>query len=281
MRILLFLAAFFMTSGTTHVGRVNLNLMENELAFTFFNLSDGEATLIQDAGHNVLINTGNKSAREELFQRLKVYGVKDLDKLILTNSSAVYTRNVEAVIKKYHVRTVISTKAIFEQLDGHPDLPHIEIWKPGKTPEVLPGLQSIVLFEKKPHGIDGEASFTVRFQFGTEKVLYMGSADPEMEIQLAGNPLVDCDILKVGNFALDREMNTRFLEKVNPQVAILFHRKGRLPGKKTLEQLDTVWIDVYRTHQIGTISIKFNSHSYQVIPIPIEKEDALDFGSVY
>ncbi|HET7577807.1 MAG TPA: hypothetical protein VFK33_00900 [Bacillales bacterium] len=281
MRFLLFLAAFFMTSGTANVGRVDLNLMENELAFTFFNLSDGEATLIQDAGHNVLINTGNKSAREELFQRLKVYGVTDLDKLILTNSSAVYTGNVEAVIKKYHVRTVISSKAILEQLDRNFNLPHTDIWKPGKTAEILQGLQSVVLFEKQPDEIDGEASLTVRFQFGTEKVLYMGTADPEMEKQLAGNPLVDCDILKVGDFALDREMNTRFLEKVNPQVAILFHRKGRLPGKKTLEKLDTVWIDVYRTHQIGTISIKFNSHSYQVIPIPIEKEDALDFTRLY
>ena len=46
-------------SEPVEVEGIDMNLKRNELSFTFFSLSDGEAALIQHGnGENILINTG-------------------------------------------------------------------------------------------------------------------------------------------------------------------------------------------------------------------------------
>lgn len=275
MRVLIVLMSFFLLAETS-IDRVDLNLMDNEIAFTFFDLSDGEAVLIQNGTQDVLINTGSEESRQELFERLEVFKVHDIEKLILTNSGGSYTENTKEIIEKYDVQKLISSKAIFERLEEQINLPEkkIQRWKTGKQKDVIPGMETNVLYVTSGEKSE-EAALVVRFQYGHEKVLYMGLADPEIEKKLSGNPIIDCQVLKVGDFGANEGTISRFLEKVDPQVAILFREKGTVANSKMLSRLDTVWVDVYRTYQTGTITIKFDPNSYNVFTIPIEEKESV------
>src|SRR5699024_8390225 len=103
-------------------------------AFTFFNLSDGEATLIQDRSHNILMNTGSDGTEYQLRELLEIYGVQKIDKLIITNASELYTGNVNDIINDYGVKSLISSKAIMDRLKKKFDIPNriIKVWKKGK-----------------------------------------------------------------------------------------------------------------------------------------------------
>jgi competence protein ComEC len=210
--ILIAVACFFsflFTSSANDIEEVDLNLEENEIAFTFFDLPNGEATLIQNTEHNVLINAGHENSRDALAERLEIYGVETIDKLILTNGSEAYSGNSEWLVNQYNVRRIISSQSIF-----------------------------------------------------------MGTANKEVEKQLLEQHTVDAEILKVGGFGSNEGTIPEFLEKVDPQTAILFHKEGLLPSDQMIERLKEVWIDVYEMNQVGTVTIKLNHDSYEVITIP-------------
>lgn len=263
---------------STNIDHVDLNLANDEIGFTFFDLSDGEAALIQNTEQNVLINTGSKMAEYELFERLQMYGVDHIERLIITNSAQAYTGNLKKVLETYNVKTLISSKAIIDDLEKRVDLSGVDlhIWSNGKQSDVLPGLKTNVLYEtpSETESPDDKA-LVVRLRYGKDKVLYMGLADRKVERQLIDSPLIDCEILKVGDFGKEYVTVPQFLENVNPQVAILFHKQGLRPNKRMLEQFDDVWIDVYHTHHAGPVSIKFDRQSYKVITIPIDKGDSI------
>lgn len=263
MRLLLL--ALWIAASTVNIGHIDFNLDEKESAFSFLNLSNGEAALVQGANQNVLINTGSADVKKELFERIKVFGVHKIDKLVITNGGDEYIGNVATVIRRYHIQTIISSKPIIDQLEENQEIQGVafKVWKNGSREQLFSHFTARVL------DVGDQGALAVRFQFGTESILYMGYEDAKLEKNLVNHRLLDCDILKIGEFGLNGGTIPSFLEKVNPQVAILFHRSGRLPHNDTLEQLDTDWIDIYRTHQVGTISVKFDLNSYEVMTFPL------------
>lgn len=269
MRIALILCLLFAVGS---VDQIDLNLQKNEVAFTFFDLPDGEAALMQSQAGNVLINTGSEESRKALFKRLAIYGVKKIDKLLITNSGDAYTGNILDVIHKYHVKSLLTTKTIFQSLKMNLVKPHIIIMKEGEQGSWLPEVKTVVLRESIIQ--NKQAAAVMRFRHGNESILYMGWTDPKMENSLMNDSRIDCNVVKIADFASEDHPVSSFFRKVNPQVAIIFHRKGKLPDKKILEDLDAHWIDVYRTHQVGSVTIKFTPRSYQITTIPIQENIA-------
>ncbi|MCA1320712.1 hypothetical protein LC085_12395 [Bacillus tianshenii] len=70
----------------TDVEKIDLQLDEEEIAFTFLDLPNGECTIIQTSeGENILINTGSPESEDELLHYLKIYGIDEISDLIITS----------------------------------------------------------------------------------------------------------------------------------------------------------------------------------------------------
>lgn len=273
--------------GASNIEKVNLHLKDDEIAFTFFELRNGEAALIQNKSHNILINTGSDEAEYQLREQLAMYGIKDIDKLIITNNANIYTGNVADVLKDYHVDTLISSEAIMKSLKKRHDLSEnkMKIWDDGKQKNVLPGLKTQVLYESAPESAVGkfhkqksEVGLVLHFTFGSQKILYMGLAGPKVEKKVMDSQLVDSQILKIGEFGTNEGTMPSFLKKVDPQVAILFHKKGMLPSDQMIERLEEIWIDIYQTDRNGSITIKFKPHSYKIFTLPLNEDTVVSPG---
>ncbi|WP_209122626.1 ComEC/Rec2 family competence protein [Alkalihalobacillus sp. BA299] len=260
--------------NTTDQLEVEFSLEKDEIAFTYFDLPSGEATLIQSGqGGTVLINTGHPSSQVELAKKLHMYHVDDIDSLIITNHSEEYSGNIQWLADHYQISSIIVPQAVKGALEDNliRGKEKLTGWKEGEIHEILPGLKTEVLFTGGSN--DYEAGLVLLFSYGEHRTLYMGIANAEVEELLTSKYDLKSTILKVGDFGSSYGTSQQFLEKVDPQVAILFTLKGKRPSEYVLERLQETWIDVYQTNKMGAVSIKCTPENYEIWTVRASKQD--------
>ena len=255
-------------SASSAIEKVDLQLAEGQLAFTFLDLSSGEATLLHhDNGETMLINTGGPGTEDEFRQLLEMYGITKLSSVIVTKEDPEYTSNLEWLTENVAINKIVVGK--HSSLHLSLENKNFVAWKSGDTHEVLPGLSISVLQEAE--NINGSLGMDLLFSFGKHKLLFMTSSNNEVEQSiLSKQNLSSVNILKVADFANRNGTSQHFIEEVNPQVAIIFQKRGVLPSQEVIERLHETWIDIYHTKQFGNISIKCSSDDYEIITIPLE-----------
>ncbi|RNA69176.1 ComEC/Rec2 family competence protein [Alteribacter keqinensis] len=264
----------FMVSAEEEID-VELNLRSGESAYTFFDLTHGEATLIENAkGEKTLIDTGHRLSQDELFERLGMYHVSDIDRIIITNKQAEYTGNLQEVIDRYDVKEVSIPKAMSEDLAPILFASDITV-DPFETKDdlyVMEGVMAHVLFVETRPGIHEGASVLL-FDNTDKKLLFMSVADYQVETFITENYNIKSTVLKVAEFASERGTSQKLLDEADPQVAVIFQNDDELPSPFVLERLQGTWIEIFQTSRTGTVSIKWNDEDYEIFTIrPAEKE---------
>ncbi|WP_216829216.1 ComEC/Rec2 family competence protein [Alkalihalobacterium elongatum] len=253
---------------------VEFSLEDDEIAITYFDLSNGEATLIQSGrGETVLINAGDSSSQIELARKLHMYHVKDIDSLIVTNFGEEYSGNVEWLADNYKISSIIIPKSSKDNIKGKLNQGEDKLveWREGEKHEILPNLIAEVLYTGESDELD--PCFVLSFSYGEHKTLYMGVADQDIEEYLASKYNLKSSILKVGDFGSSHGTSESFLKEVDPQVAILFSLEGKRPSEYVIERLQETWIDVYQTKKIGAVSIKCNLKNYEIWTVHASGQD--------
>ena len=253
-----------------NVEKVELNLEKDEIAFTFLELSTGEATLIQTStGKNILINTGGPNTSKELLDRLEMYDVLKIDMLILTRRDKQYSSNVKWLNQSYMIDKFVIPESMKDYIIDKFELNMNSLitWNKGNLYELSPNFVVKVLHDE--HDDEKEkGGFVLLFTYGAHQLLYMSTIDEKIEQEILEYP-VKAKMLKVGEFALPGGTSQPFLEKINPQLAVIFHKKNARPSQEIIERLNETWIDIYQTKQFGNVTIKCDLESYEVITIPV------------
>lgn len=261
---------------------VDLNLEEQDLAYTFFDLPNGEATLIQSGkGQNILIGTGSLESQEELEERLKMYHVEFIDTVIITNATGEYTGNLQWIINNFGVETIIVPEIIKEQMVSFHHLYDKKVigWKKGDKNELIPFLKTEVIYVEE-RDVSQQGALVILFSYGKQTLLYMGIADFEVEKELINSYALKSTILKVADFGSEKGTTQPFLDEVDPQVAILFKRSGMPVSEIVLERLQETWIDIYQTNRLGTVSIKCHNDDYEILTVrPHEEENSFGLAN--
>jgi competence protein ComEC len=250
----------------TKIEKIDLKLLDDEVAFTFLNFSNGEATLLQNSeGEAILINTGHLDSKEELRKYLSLYEVTSIKKIILTKLGPDYEGNLGWLASQYKVEKVIVPSSVTKQ-DLSVSVIPIDRWSEGAKEEDLFGVSIDVI-----QLIPSENAMDLSLKYGEHRFLFMSVASQALESELIKkHPLKDVNILKVAEYANNNGTSQRLLEAVDPQVAIIFSKKNSYPSADVLERLQSTWIDIYYTKQFGNITIKCNKENYEVITITVE-----------
>ncbi|WP_417900037.1 hypothetical protein ABN702_07170 [Bacillus haimaensis] len=250
----------------TDVENIDLKLDEEEIAFTFLDLPNGESTIIQNSeGENILINTGAPESEDELQHYLKIYGVDEISGLIITSPDVEYTGNLKYLLDNFTIDKVILPRSMSDaRLDIETDW-----WEKGTKSELVEDLNVQVLnedYSKKKHlGMD------LLFEFNETHLLYMTSADKEVENRLLQqHNLSVVNIIKVGDFGNDTGTSKKFLKACDPQTAVVFHKETTEGKSQVLERLQETWLDLYLTSQKGNITIKMQKGDYHVFTLTLD-----------
>ena len=270
--------ATFIFASTTEVNPISIftpvQLPGNLLQFTFINVGQGDATLIQTPdGKTMLIDGGE--ADTGIVSQLQSLGVQRIDLMFATHPHSDHIGGLVQVLQTFPVGKVITsgqphTTSVYEHfLDGiaAAQAEYVEV----KRSDVisLGGIDFRVLNPANNNNPDlNENSVVLQFTYGQTTFLMMGDsgADTEAALLSAGLPL-KADILKVGHHGSTSGSTPAFLNVVQPKIALYsagINNQYGHPAPQTTVALATVGATVFGTDKNGTIIITADLNGYKI-----------------
>lgn len=110
-------------------------------------------------------------------------------------------------------------------------------------------------------------SMMLRLNYKDKSFFFTGDAGFGAEYALDPTIPLSANVLKVGHHGSSDASSTQFLNRVNPDIAIIsvgIDNEFNQPNLHLLETLESYGIDVYRTDLHGTIVIETDGHSLSV-----------------
>lgn len=243
------------------------------LLVTFFDVGQGDAAFIENAGNQILIDGGPGDRILSKLGREMPFWDRSIDLLILTHPHADHLDGMLEVLKRYDVGMVMESGV------GH-SIPEYQEWREllekknvkvviaragqkintggGVDIDILAPLEDYFGKSlKNPH----EANIVSRLAHGETSILLMGDAERALEYRLLFEvpQSLDVDILKVGHHGSKTSSSEEFLKAVSPKVVIIqVGRKNRYghPAQEVLDRLAAVGAKILRNDLEGDIRIE-------------------------
>lgn len=239
-----------------------------EMRVTFLDVDQGDCTLIQTEGYNVLMDTGNNDQGEKVVSYLEERGVEQLDYLILTHPDADHIGGGDNVLEAVDVETVLmpdiandtmTYDEVLEDIEAY----HVEIKHPqvGDVFELGDAQFTVLCPEEELVSEDdmNDSSVGIKLVHGKNSFVMCGDAEEKSEQAMVARfgKSLESDVLKCGHHGSSTATSDIFLKVVNPTWAVISCGKGNSyghPHREVLSKLEDDDILVYRTDELGMIT---------------------------
>ena len=238
--------------------------VKGKLKVHFIDVGDADCILIQQGDKSMLIDAGNNSDEDIITKYLLKLGIIRFDIIIGTHVDEDHIGSMDAIIngfeagKIYMPQSNVSTKYLKDVMN--------EVSKkglqvtapvPGQIFKLREAECTILAPVNRGYENLNNYSVVIKVKYGNTSFLFTGDAESvsEKEMMRRGYDL-SANVLKLGHHGSIRSTTDKFLERVNPQYAVIMvGRKNnyRHPHKRTMEKLKAKGIKVYRTDENGTI----------------------------
>lgn len=244
----------------------------NTLDITYLDVGQADAILIQNEGHNMLIDAGNNEDGPLLVQYFKEQNMTKFDYLIATHPHEDHIGGMDDIIKNFDIEKIYmpnvttTTKTFLDVLNAMEeknmtfDVPNIgQNFALGHT-----------LFQVMYTGSDkknlNNSSIILKANFKNTSYLFTGDATSEVEKKILSKD-IKATVLKVGHHGSKYSTTTEFLNKVNPKYAIISVGKNNSynhPNQITINKLTKKNIEIHRTDQEGSIFLKSDGKTINI-----------------
>ena len=198
----------------------------NTLDITYLDVGQADSILIQNKGHNMLIDAGNNEDGPLLVQYFKEQNINKFDYLITTHPHEDHIGGMDDIINNFDIEKIYipdvttTTKTFLDVLEA--------IEKKNMTYDVPNINQNFTLgntlFQVIYTGNDkknlNNSSIILKATFKNTSYLFTGDATSEVEKKIL-NKNIQATVLKVGHHGSKYSTTTDFLNKVNPKYAII------------------------------------------------------------
>jgi beta-lactamase superfamily II metal-dependent hydrolase len=221
------------------------------LTVIFFDVGQGDSSLIITPDKKtILIDCGEF---DDAARYLGIMNITYLDVLIITHPDSDHAGGCDEVRKSTGVGKTITnenTKKDFK----------LDITKTAK-------FEIIVAYDTNGrYKDDNDNSVLLKLKYGKASFLFTGDCGWKCENEIMKTEKIDVDVLKVGHHGSKYSSSERFLEKTTPAIAIISVGKNSYghPTNETLERLEKVNADVYRTDMDGSIILATDGKTYSI-----------------
>ncbi|MHC5280989.1 DNA internalization-related competence protein ComEC/Rec2 [Listeria kieliensis] len=249
---------------------------------SMIDIGQGDSILIQLPRNkgNYLIDTGGQIAfPKENWQKrkhsfsigqdlltpvLKSKGIAKLDKVFITHAHADHMGALkelasEIKIKRiYFAKNAAKKKILQEALLKLQDIPVTELEKGDRIGDKDYLFQVLSPYREVPN--TNNNSLVLKVELGGLVWLFTGDAEKEIEQELLQTEDIQADILKVGHHGSKTSSTRAFIEKVNPDFALIscgVKNQFGHPNAETLVTLQKKNVQIFRTDQNGMIVYRF------------------------
>lgn len=246
----------------------------NNLTVTFFDVGQGDSSLIQTPNQNKIIIDGgpDNSVLAKLGRYFSFYD-RAVDILIITHPDSDHLSGAVEIAKNYDVGLIIINGkkcasflcGEFEKTVKQKNIKvilamkgqKIDLGNGAKMDILMPENQAVIAAAKED---DNNFSIVSFLSFGKDSFLFMGDAEDKEEIDLINAwPDLTAEVLKVGHHGSKNSTNQLFLDKIKPKFSIVSvgakNRYGH-PTNEVLEKIEALGAKILRTDLNGDIRIK-------------------------
>ena len=243
----------------------------NNLDVYFLDVGQADSILLSNNGHYMLIDAGNNEDGPKLVNYFKSLGITKFDYVIATHAHEDHIGGMDDIIKNFDIGTfympdLITTTKTFEDVLDALSEKQIAFETPTIDQEFsFSDTKITTLYVNNEAKNLNDSSIVLRLKHGTNTFLFTGDASTKVEKQLL-NKNIASDVLKVGHHGSRYSTSKEFLNKVNPQYAIIsvgINNTYKHPHDETLKKLNDKKIIIYRTDQEETIVAESNGDIIQ------------------
>lgn len=184
-----------------------INIDNSKLNIFFFNVGQADSTLITYEDKVILIDAGNGSDGEKIVEFLKAKEIGKIDYLIGTHIHEDHIGGIIDIVSNIKVEKIFmpnnksTTAEFYEDILESIESSNLNITTVNQKDIVnlSSNLSFEVLFvDNNEPSNPNNASIIVQLEYGTQKYLFMGDAEKEVESKLLkAGILEDIDVLKV------------------------------------------------------------------------------------
>lgn len=233
-------------------------------------MGQGDATLIQTAGKNILIDSGTRASSDILLNYLKAQGVTELELCVATHPHEDHIGGMPDVlnaftVKELYMPTKTTTTKIFQSMVETAQQRGVTI-TPAKVGDTFTigdaNLQ--ILFPDREYKDLNNNSVTIQMSLGGKTFLFTGDNEKESEATILSNfgNALKSDVFQAGHHGSDTSNTAAFLQAVSPAIVVISCGQDNSyghPHAEVLQRFEQLGATIYRTDLDGTIVITIES----------------------
>lgn len=265
--------------------------VDGKLRMMFLSVGQGDALLVSlPDGRTMLVDGGgylressNDFGDRYLVPTLHNLNVKRIDIMVLTHSHPDHLGGLPAVAEKFPVGEFWHTadkgsgtdyQRLVWSLNRQKTL--FRVLKQGDRPLLAGDIEFTVvspLEHKQGTSAENDESLVIRLKRGSFSALLMADAGFEVENELIRQGMGPITLLKVGHHGSKTASSKVFLDRINPELAVISVGAGNsfgLPAAETVNRIRQHGIQLYRTDHHGSILVTNDVNGYTVSPLVAE-----------
>ena len=241
------------------------NTSNSEMKVHFLDVGQGLSVLVQSDGKNLIYDGGDKKTSSFVVSYLKDQNVKSIDYLVSSHYDSDHMAGLIGCLKVFKVKNVISSDYVHDSKlytsfvnavkDKGLKMKHPSV---GKTFQL--GSASFEILAPKTIDANGsnDNSVAIKITNGNNSIVLTGDAEHSSEADMCNSGIdLNCDILVLGHHGSATATSWDFLQETVPEYAVVSCGKDNKyghPDKDTMDKLQSMDIQVYRTDKQGTIT---------------------------
>lgn len=236
-----------------------------KLEVHFIDVGQGDATLIRQGEHAMLIDAGDNSKGTAVQAYLQSQDITTLDYVIGTHPDSDHIGGLDVILYKFEwnmimmpelekdSRTYEDVIQVIKEKNGQITVPKI-----GESYSLGEAEFTIVCPQESDYGDNSnDYSIGLRLTFGENHFLFTGDAEEVSEQDMLESGMeLSADVFKAAHHGSDTANTEAFLNVVNPKAVVISCGEGNSyghPRAAVINELREIGVDVYRTDEQGTI----------------------------
>lgn len=254
---------------------------DKKLNIYFFDVGQGDASLIQKGDWQILIDGGPDDLVVERVSTVMPIDDRKIDEIIITHPHADHIFGLNEIIKRYEIGKIVLTNVKYDSetysnlltlinergiKTTTPNIGEVEyVFDQGKISYLWPG-KEISKFENNLNN----TSIVFRFDYGSFNCIFSGDAEVESWSEILKinkkylENIVAIKIPHHGSRTGLTEDMTDILAPDNAIISLGLNNKFEFPHKEILDRLAKTKTRVFRTDENKTVNIKVDEESWEI-----------------
>jgi competence protein ComEC len=252
-------------------------LRAETLEITFLDVDEGEAIFLESGNQTALIDSGNIATGTRVVQHLKKRGIDELDWVLLTHPHLDHSSGIFQILPQIPALQRYDNGQLLPQNQDiyrwYKDFFRSGDYRALREGETLSlGEARVVVLSSLQTGKSNmnRNSLVLLVEHDTVRLLLMADADASIEAQLMEKiSNLSATLLKLGHHGAEDATSQEFLERVNPDYAVISINASNIrgyPSPRVLERLKEQRITLFTTYEDGNVRFRSDGKVLTIRP---------------